>query len=230
MQCKASSPVVLDVLPQPQIFRTLDSIPGFRVTTGNNFSPQPPDVIRLNFGLTEVLVAYTARVAELYDGNTLLGTHRSTLFGSHVGLLNLDPSNSWRTPTSLWNFDNPGVADFTTILDGTIDGRIDYTVETGEHSIPLNQINLNFIKATGASGGWVVTPAPTITSIEIIPVGGYCVGDLDGDGDTDLADLGILLADFGCPQPGPCAGDLDGDGDTDLADLGILLADFGCTP
>ena len=59
--------------------------------------------------------------------------------------------------------------------------------------------------------------------------GGYCTGDLDGDGDTDLADLGILLADFGCPQPGPCAGDLDNDGDTDLADLGILLADFGCT-
>jgi hypothetical protein len=29
---------------------------------------------------------------------------------------------------------------------------------------------------------------------------------------------------FGCP------GDLDNDGDTDLADLGILLADFGCAP
>ncbi|KKM97150.1 hypothetical protein LCGC14_1170970 [marine sediment metagenome] len=55
-----------------------------------------------------------------------------------------------------------------------------------------------------------------------------CPGDLDGDGDTDLADLGILLADFGCTAPGPCPGDLDNDGDTDLADLGILLADFGC--
>jgi hypothetical protein len=55
-----------------------------------------------------------------------------------------------------------------------------------------------------------------------------CAGDLDGDGDTDLTDLGILLADFGCVVPGPCAGDLDNDGDTDLADLGILLADFGC--
>ena len=60
--------------------------------------------------------------------------------------------------------------------------------------------------------------------------GGGCPGDLDGDGDTDLADLGILLADFGCTLPGPCVGDLDNDGDTDLADLGILLADFGCTP
>ena len=56
-----------------------------------------------------------------------------------------------------------------------------------------------------------------------------CPGDLNGDGFTDLADLGILLADFGCTTPpGPCVGDLDGDGDTDLADLGILLADFGC--
>ena len=59
-----------------------------------------------------------------------------------------------------------------------------------------------------------------------------CPGGLDGDGDTDLADLGILLADFGCAAPGPCVGDLDGDGDTDLADLGILLANFGegCAP
>ena len=63
-----------------------------------------------------------------------------------------------------------------------------------------------------------------------VTVGSGCVGDLDGDGDTDLADLGILLADFGCMPPPNCVGDLDNDGDTDLADLGILLADFGCTP
>jgi hypothetical protein len=61
-------------------------------------------------------------------------------------------------------------------------------------------------------------------------LGGACLGDLNGDGRTDLTDLGILLADFGCAAPGPCPGDLDGDGDTDLADLGILLADFGCAP
>ena len=69
-------------------------------------------------------------------------------------------------------------------------------------------------------GFWAVTA--------VTPPG--CVGDLDGDGDTDLADLGILLADFGCTPPPNCVGDLDGDGDTDLADLGILLADFGCAP
>jgi 6-phosphogluconolactonase (cycloisomerase 2 family) len=48
-------------------------------------------------------------------------------------------------------------------------------------------------------------------------------GDLDGDGDVDLSDLGILLASYGIDD----GGDLDGDGDTDLADLGILLANYG---
>lgn len=51
-----------------------------------------------------------------------------------------------------------------------------------------------------------------------------CPGDLDGDGNTDQADLGILLGAYGASPDG----DLDGDGDTDQADLGLLLADYGC--
>ncbi len=48
-------------------------------------------------------------------------------------------------------------------------------------------------------------------------------GDLDGDGDVDQADLGILLS---CYNISDC-GDIDGDGDTDQADLGTLLANYG---
>jgi hypothetical protein len=51
-----------------------------------------------------------------------------------------------------------------------------------------------------------------------------CPGDLDGDGDTDQSDLGILLASYNVDG----GGDLDGDDDTDQSDLGILLADWGC--
>ncbi len=58
------------------------------------------------------------------------------------------------------------------------------------------------------------------------PLDAACPGDLDGDGDTDQSDLGILLASYGVDG----GGDLDGDGDTDQSDLGILLADYGCTP
>jgi enterochelin esterase-like enzyme len=57
-------------------------------------------------------------------------------------------------------------------------------------------------------------------------------GDLNGDGTVDQADLGILLADFGCESGRPgsaCAGDVDGDGATGQADLGALLGQFGAT-
>ena len=46
-------------------------------------------------------------------------------------------------------------------------------------------------------------------------------GDLDGDGDVDGADLGLLLGDFGIS--GPSIADLNHDGRVDGADLGILL-------
>ena len=80
-----------------------------------------------------------------------------------------------------------------------------------------------------ASVEWWPSVQNASVGIDNLSFAGGCVGDLDGDWDTDLADLGILLADFGCAPPPNCRGDLDGDGDTDLADLGILLADFGCT-
>jgi hypothetical protein len=64
-------------------------------------------------------------------------------------------------------------------------------------------------------------------------IGEYgCVGDIDGDGDTDHADLGELLAAW-ASHPGDPGwnenADLDADGHVYHADLGILLADWGCT-
>lgn len=64
-----------------------------------------------------------------------------------------------------------------------------------------------------------------------------CVADLDGDGDTDLADLAALLGTYGkCPgDPGynPAANLVENDppdGCIDLADLAALLGDYGCVP
>ena len=55
-----------------------------------------------------------------------------------------------------------------------------------------------------------------------------CPGDLNGDGDRDLADLSVLLSNFGAPSgASDDDGDMDGDGDVDLADLSQFLALFG---
>ena len=52
--------------------------------------------------------------------------------------------------------------------------------------------------------------------------------DLDGDADVDLADLAIMLANYGAGAGMTYdEGDLDGDGDVDLADLAELLANYG---
>ena len=103
------------------------------------------------------------------------------------------------------------------------------TATRGDDGIPYFAYDLS----QGPNGTWVpfTQPYPNHHS-----TGGAawilepCVGDLDGDGDTDHSDLGILLADWGCVGSGPedCPGDLDGDFDTDHSDLGILLADWGC--
>lgn len=63
----------------------------------------------------------------------------------------------------------------------------------------------------------------TTSSSATLSVVGACPGDLTGDGQSDLADLGAM---FGCWNQ-PC-GDLTGDGTTNLADLGILFADWNC--
>ena len=60
-----------------------------------------------------------------------------------------------------------------------------------------------------------------------------CLGDLDRDGDVDLADLAAMLSDYGTPSGATFAdGDMDNDGDVDLSDLALLLANYGpgCGP
>ena len=61
----------------------------------------------------------------------------------------------------------------------------------------------------GAGGGALMEPVD-------------CLGDLNGDGDVNGGDLGLLLATWG-----GAGGDLNGDGVTDGGDLGLLLSYWG---
>lgn len=77
---------------------------------------------------------------------------------------------------------------------------------TSEFGSPLAELSFGF---------YATTP----------PVG--CLGDLDGDGDRDLTDLSIQLANFGSTGADPEDGDLDDDGDVDITDVSLMLSVFG---
>jgi endonuclease/exonuclease/phosphatase family metal-dependent hydrolase len=57
-----------------------------------------------------------------------------------------------------------------------------------------------------------------------------CPGDANGDGQVDLADLNLVLANFGSSPGIGGQGDVTGDGEVNLADLNLVLANFGCIP
>lgn len=154
-------------------------------TINNNWQGVTPDVITLGFGIIQVLSAFTSRTARIYDDCTLLGTDVKTSFGGYVGTLSLNPTNGFIDASSVWSFKNPAVIDFTSILDGSIQGRIEFKIATGAIDIPLNQVSLSMIHATSASGGSVTNPQPTVThvSIDSTSVGtNFCISTVNSTG------------------------------------------------
>ena len=55
-----------------------------------------------------------------------------------------------------------------------------------------------------------------------------CLGDLDGDGDTNVFDFAIFATNFGQTVPPNTAGDFDGNGAVNVFDFSIFAIDFGC--
>jgi len=54
-----------------------------------------------------------------------------------------------------------------------------------------------------------------------------CLGDFNGDGNINVADLLILLGEYGCSSA--CITDLDGDGNVNTSDSLIFFGLFGTT-
>jgi hypothetical protein len=118
----------------------------------------------------------------------------------------------------------PMMTEFTFDLDLDNPLALAYVQE----SLDLGTLNFAIVAPHPAFGGSQAYPtyftreAGTGAARLEIVLADDVPGDLNGDGNVDLSDLGILLASFEIDG----GGDLDGDGDTDLSDLGILLANF----
>ena len=71
---------------------------------------------------------------------------------------------------------------------------------------------------------WDDTTEPNAGSATVLSFVEECVGDINGDGTIDTADLGVLISNFGQLS---IQADLNGDGIVDTADLGLLIGVFG---
>lgn len=87
---------------------------------------------------------------------------------------------------------------------------------SGAEGAAIDPVTGDFLFSTFGGGNQIVRVSGFTT---IVP----CEGNINLDGRVDLADLSIMLANFG--QTG--IGDLNGDCTTNLTDLSILLANFG---
>ncbi len=132
---------------------------------------------------------------------------------------------------ALWS--NAGIADLTYSMVGTAG----LTVPAGFFvTSPGVAGNLHLVGIDTSTAG-PINQTVTVTSddidtpnaqVQIVGVVGIpCPGDGDGNSVVDLADLNLVLFNFGAIVAPGTNGDVDGNGSVDLADLNLVLFNFG---
>jgi uncharacterized membrane protein len=161
------------------------------------------------------------------------GTHFISIQGSGATLqqtlTGLTPGTNYQVGFLLTH--RPGYGNDETVsvnIDGspifvTAHPEDAFTPTTADFTATSDTHVLAFVNDSPGGDKSVFVDEVTVSSTVGQPTGSGSPGDLDGDGNVDVADLLLLLASFGTSS----AGDCNGDGVTDVADLLILLSNFG---
>ncbi|MEO1128113.1 MAG: dockerin type I domain-containing protein [Planctomycetota bacterium] len=146
--------------------------------------------------------------------------------GQLANIFNLNPSID--TATTLTLFTTEVTIDAGASLGTTV--TIDVSPVTGGGVLLYPSTIAGTSVRAPADGGTSLTTVPLNILVPLL-----CVGDVNGNGATDLTDFTLLAQNFGATglpsgsgQSRPL-GDLNDDGNINLSDFTILASDFGCS-
>ncbi len=117
------------------------------------------------------------------------------------------------------NFGSPDVSE---VLDDAFTG-----IDLPHQTLQYDTQYFWRVTASNALGSTLSTPSLSGFRTAPPPVCG-CIGDIDGDCDTDVFDFAVFAGNFGQIVPPGTGGDMDGDGDVDVLDFGLFGGNFGC--
>jgi hypothetical protein len=189
--------------------------------------------------------AYTARIA-LYNGNEEVGgdSEEISVVGGDITALSV-PEVLGVGSTGQFE------VTFTNFSDEYVKGEAHLKIQQGDggyvRALPYESFDLGPGLSRTFTFDWTpinLGPGMFSATAEVVAnersygpksksfsvVFDSCLGDLNGDGDIDGADLAVFAADFGrkdCNEGDPCQGDFEPDGDVDEDDLSIFVLGFG---
>lgn len=199
--------------------------------SGGNSTMNPSLVCANNFvsGSVNQIVGYRNSVTCLDPAPPLNppGLFNLTAPANGASDVSLNPVLQW-TPSQDVQFYLVSLADNPEFNDPRINEFA--TASTQIASLPpgfLDESTQYFWKVTAVNSVGETSSSPSISLFTTLgPDPEPCDGDATGDNIVDLADLNLVLANFG---EATSEGDVTGDDLVDLADLNLVLANFGTT-
>jgi hypothetical protein len=172
-------------------------------------------------------------------------------YGAHVGLIQEEgaeePAGGWKWLSGMplqydeWAStldDAGGCQDTAAFSDGSGFGKLDDIYPCGgcefQSFLPYTLVEWNAdCNGDGAVDyGQILTGGLQDLDMNGVPdVCKVCIGDLNGDGNVNAADIGLLIAAWNTDGSVVGGSDINNDGIVDAADLGLLVGSWGaCSP